>query len=255
MKVDDISVVVTGGAGGLGLACVHDFVERGAFVVIADLPTSAGAEIAEKLGPQVAFAPVDVADSDQLDTAFTLAGERRPFRALIHCAGRGGPMRVLAKDGTPNSLEHFEAIIRTNLTGTFNALRLASAHMAKLKPAESGERGVCVLTASAAAFEGQVGQICYTASKAGVVGMTLCAARDLASHGIRVCTIAPGVIDTPKLGQGRPEVREALAAAVPFPKRLGDVEEFAQLARHIVENGYLNGETIRLDGGIRMAPR
>jgi NAD(P)-dependent dehydrogenase (short-subunit alcohol dehydrogenase family) len=255
MRLDSISAVVTGGASGLGLATVATLAARGSRVIIADLPTSAGAQRAAELGEQVRFVPTDVTQPDQLEATFAAAAEWAPLGALVHCAGRGGPMRLLNRDGQPGDRAHFEAIVRTNLIGTFDALRLASAQMCRNEPDESGERGACVLTASVAAFEGQVGQISYTASKAGVVGMTLCAARDLASHGIRVCTIAPGVIDTPLLRRGKPEALAALAAMVPFPKRLGRADEFADLARTIVENGYLNGETIRLDGAIRMAPR
>ena len=170
-------------------------------------------------------------------------------------AGRGGALRILDKDGTPGALAHYEAIIRVNLTGSFNALRLAAAAMAKTDPLPSGERGVCVLTASIAGYEGQIGQIPYASSKAGVIGMTLCAARDLASRLIRVCTIAPGIMDTPMLARLRDDVKASLAAGVPNPARLGSPDEYAALAMHIVENAYLNGETIRIDGSLRMTPR
>jgi NAD(P)-dependent dehydrogenase (short-subunit alcohol dehydrogenase family) len=255
VRIDGTSALVTGGASGLGLATSLELVSRGAHVVIADLLGSPGGQIAAELGPLADFAPTDVTDSDQFEAALDRANANGPLRVLVHCAGRGGPARILDRDGVPAPLDLFKEIMSTNLVGTFNALRLAAARMAKHEPSETGERGVCVLTASVAAFEGQIGQICYTASKAGVVGMTLCAARDLASHHIRVCTVAPGVIDTPKLAKGRPHVREALAAAVPYPKRLGRTDEFATLVCHILQNGYLNGETIRLDGAIRMAPK
>jgi NAD(P)-dependent dehydrogenase (short-subunit alcohol dehydrogenase family) len=175
-------------------------------------------------------------------------------RALVHCAGRGGPVRLLDRDGQPGSLETFETIIRTNLTGSFNTLRLAAAAMARNEPVD-GDRGACVLTASIAGYEGQIGQIPYASSKAGVIGMTLVAARDLAQRGIRVCTIAPGVFDTPILARLPENVKASLGAAVPHPPRLGQADEFAALALHILDNSMLNGETIRLDGALRMAPR
>ena len=177
------------------------------------------------------------------------------MRVLVHCAGRGGALRILEKDGSPGSLAHYEAIIKVNLTGSFNALRLAAAAMARTEPLESGERGVVVLTASIAGYEGQIGQIPYASSKAGVIGMALVAARDLASKLIRVCTIAPGIMDTPMLARLPDNVKQSLGASVPNPARLGRPEEYAALAMHIVENAYLNGETIRIDGALRMAPR
>jgi NAD(P)-dependent dehydrogenase (short-subunit alcohol dehydrogenase family) len=172
----------------------------------------------------------------------------------VHCAGTGNALRVVGKDGTPGDLDAFAKIININLIGSFNVLRLAAAAIAKNEPID-GERGACVLTASVAAFEGQIGQIAYSASKGGVVGMTIVAARDLASHNIRVCTIAPGIMDTPLLGALRDDIKASLGATVPNPARLGRVEEFADIAATVLRNGYLNGETIRLDGAIRMAPR
>lgn len=177
-----------------------------------------------------------------------------PFRATVHCAGRGGSLRIVDKKGSPGSLELFESVIRTNLIGTFNVLRLAAAEMIKVEEVEE-ERGVVVLTASVAAYEGQIGQVPYASSKAAVVGMTIVAARDLASRKIRVCTIAPGTFDTPILDRIPPDIRESLAKATPHPARLGRPPEFAMLAAHIIENPMLNGETIRLDGAIRMSPR
>jgi NAD(P)-dependent dehydrogenase (short-subunit alcohol dehydrogenase family) len=185
---------------------------------------------------------------------FDAAEANGPLRVTVHCAGRGGALRILDKEGEPGSLEHYEAIIRVNLIGSFNVLRLAAARMARAEPVE-GERGVFVLTASVAAWEGQIGQIPYASSKAGVVGMTIVAARDLASRGIRVCTIAPGLFDTPLLARLPENIKASLGASVPFPPRLGRPEEYAALALHILENPMLNGETIRLDGAIRMAPR
>jgi NAD(P)-dependent dehydrogenase (short-subunit alcohol dehydrogenase family) len=223
-------------------------------VVIVDLPTSGGAAVARELGPSARFAAADVTDAGQLDAACATAAERAPLRALVHCAGRGGAVRVVERDGSPGSLEKYVDIVTVNLIGTFNALRLAAARMARNEPV-GGDRGVCILTASVAAWEGQIGQIPYAASKAGIVGMTIVAARDLASKQIRVCTIAPGTFDTPLLAQLSEEVRASLAKSVPHPSRLGAPDEYAALALHVIENPMLNGETIRLDGAIRMAPR
>ena len=255
MDTAGITALVTGGASGLGLATVKRLVAAGARVVIADLATSNGAEVASSLGHAVHFAAADVADETGMAAACDLAASLGELRVLVHCAGRGGPVRLLDKDGNPGSLATFEAIIRTNLVGTFNVLRLAASRMARNALTAEGECGVCVLTASVAAFEGQIGQIPYSASKAGVVGMTLVAARDLATRGIRVCTIAPGIFDTPMLARLPEPVRVSLGASVPHPSRLGAPDEFAQLALHIVANPMLNGETIRLDGALRMAPR
>lgn len=254
MNLTDSSAVVTGGASGLGLATARRLTQAGVFVVIADLPTSAGAERAAELGPQAAFVPADVTDPEALSAAFDAAEARRPLRTLVHCAGKGATVRVVERDGSPGSLETFEQIVRINLIGTFNALRLAAARMVRNEPVD-GERGVCVLTASIAAWEGQIGQIPYASAKAGVVGMTLVAARDLARKLVRVNTIAPGVFDTPILSRHPQEVKDRLAAATPHPARLGRPDEFAALAMHILENPMLNGETIRLDGAIRMQPR
>ncbi|MFF5989449.1 SDR family NAD(P)-dependent oxidoreductase [Prauserella flavalba] len=252
MDIEGKSALVTGGASGLGLATATRLVKEGAKVTILDLPTSAGADAAAAIGAR--FAPADVTNSDQTLEAVTQAGTDGPLRILVHCAGRGGPVRVVDKHGQPGSLEAYEAIVRLNLIGSFNVLRLAAAAMAATEPVD-GERGVCVLTASVAAFEGQIGQIPYASSKAGIVGMTLVAARDLASKLIRVCTIAPGTFDTPLLARLSEEVRDSLGKAVPHPSRLGRPEEFGLLAAQIVENPMLNGETIRLDGAIRMPPR
>jgi NAD(P)-dependent dehydrogenase (short-subunit alcohol dehydrogenase family) len=254
MELKDGSVLVTGGASGLGLATAARLHEEGAHVVIVDLPGSAGTEAADRIGKRAAFAPADVTDPDAMDAACDLAQERGPLRALVHCAGRGGPVRLVGRNGAPGSLETFAEVVRINLIGTFNALRLAAARMAANEP-DGGERGVCVLTASVAAYEGQIGQAPYASAKAGVVGLTLVAARDLASRQIRVCTIAPGLFDTPILARLTDDVRDGLARSIPHPARLGEPAEYAALAAHIIDNPMLNGETIRLDGSIRMQPR
>jgi len=253
MDVRNAVAIVTGGASGLGLASARKLAAAGARVVIVDLASSPGAEMAAELGG--AFAVADVTDEVSMKAAVDLAESLGPVRVLVHCAGRGGALRILEKDGSPGSLAHYEAIIKVNLTGSFNALRLAAAAMARTKPLESGERGVVVLTASIAGYEGQIGQIPYASSKAGVIGMALVGARDLASKLIRVCTIAPGIMDTPMLARLPDNVKQSLGASVPNPARLGRPEEYAALAMHIVENAYLNGETIRIDGALRMAPR
>ncbi len=254
MNIDGASAVVTGGASGLGLATVKRLLDHGAHVVIADLPTSAGESVAAELGPRAQFAAADVRSTDEVSAALDLAAQAGPVRAVVHCAGRGGPVRVVDKNGEPGSLELYTEIVTTNLIGSFNVLRLAAARMVGNEPLD-GDRGVVILTASVAAFEGQIGQIPYASSKAGVVGMTIVAARDLAGKQIRVNTIAPGTFDTPLLARLSEEVRNSLAATVPHPSRLGDPAEYAHLALAIIENGMLNGETIRLDGAIRMAPR
>ncbi|WP_395103918.1 SDR family NAD(P)-dependent oxidoreductase [Actinomadura sp. SCN-SB] len=248
------SALVTGGASGLALATTRRLIARGVPVVILDLPTSAGAEVAAGLGPLARFVPGDVTDPAAVGSALDAAEERGPVRALVHCAGRGGTVRVVGKDGSPGDLELYETIVRVNLIGTFNVLRLTAARMAAADPVGE-ERGVCVLTSSVAAYEGQIGQIPYASAKAGIVGMTLVAARDLAARGIRVVTIAPGVFDTPILSRFSDEVKDRLGAQVPNPARLGRPDEFARLAEHVIGNPYLNGETIRLDGALRMQPR
>ena len=246
--------LVTGGASGLGLATAKRLQRKGMRVVIVDLPTSKGQEVARDLGDNARFVAADVADAAQMSAAFDAAQDLGTLRALVHCAGRGGAVRLVDRDGNPGSLETFEAVIRTNLVGTFNTLRLAAARMARNEP-EDGDRGVCVLTASVAAYEGQIGQVPYASSKAGIVGMTLVAARDLAGKAIRVCTIAPGIFDTPLLARLPEDVLASLGKSVPHPARLGTPDEFAALAVHILENTMLNGETIRLDGALRMQPR
>ena len=253
-----MSAVVTGGASGLGLASARRLVAQGVPVVIADLSEESGAAALAQLktlpGACVSYVHANVCDTEQMSRAFDAAEQQAPLRALIHCAGTGSAVRLVEKDGAPGSLEKYEAVIRTNLIGSFNALRLAAARMAKNEPID-GERGACVLTASVAAYEGQIGQIPYSASKAGVVGMTIVAARDLAHRMIRVCTIAPGLFDTPLLARLPEHIRIALGASVPHPARLGQPDEYAMMALQILENPMLNGETIRLDGAIRMTPR
>jgi NAD(P)-dependent dehydrogenase (short-subunit alcohol dehydrogenase family) len=254
MELAGTSAIVTGGASGLGLATARRLAGQGVATVIVDLPSSDGAAQAGKLGERAAFAPADVTDAAAVQAAVHMAADLAPLRTVVHCAGRGGTVRVVERDGQPGSPELFEEILRVNVIGTWNVLRLAAAAMAGNEPTE-GERGVIVLTASVAAWEGQIGQIPYAASKGGIVSMTLVAARDLASRLIRVCTIAPGVFDTPILGRFSDEIKGRLAAAVPHPSRLGIPDEFAMLALQILANPMLNGETIRLDGAIRMAPR
>ncbi len=260
MQVDGLGVVVTGAASGLGLATAQRLVAAGARVTLVDLPTSPGAQAAADLGTTARFAAADVTDRDALAAAFDAADEhaqpggRGGLRAVVHCAGAGRRMRVLDKEGRAGSAADFEWVIRLNLLGSFHALSLGAERIARNAPID-GDRGAVVLTASVAAYEGQIGQVNYSASKAGIVGMTLVAARDLASRHIRVVSIAPGVVDTPLLSRVRDDVRAGLEASVPHPPRLARPDEFAHLACAILENGYLTGETIRLDGAIRMAPR
>jgi len=252
MDVNGAAVLVTGGASGLGLATSRQLIDSGAHVTILDLPISDGQLIAKKLG--ATFSAGDVRDAVAVDAALDRATDRAPLRALVHCAGRGGTVRVVNRDGTPGDFDLFREVADINLNGTFNALRLSAARMVAQDPVGE-ERGICVLTASIAAWEGQIGQMPYASSKAGIVGMTLAAARDLASRQVRVATIAPGVFDTPILSRLTDEMRGTLAAGIPHPSRLGDAEEFAGLATHIIQNPMINGETIRLDGALRMAPR
>jgi NAD(P)-dependent dehydrogenase (short-subunit alcohol dehydrogenase family) len=255
MDLNGSSVVVTGGASGLGLATARRLLDAGAAcVVLADLPSSSGSSVADELGDRAIFVPVDVRSEQQMTDALDAAVERGPLRVLVHCAGRGGAVRLVDRTGEPGPLDVYSEVISINLIGTFNVLRLAAARMARNEPVD-GDRGVCILTASVAAFEGQIGQIPYASAKAGVVGMTLVAARDLAARQIRVVTIAPGTFDTPLLARLSDDVRGSLAETVPHPSRLGQPDEYARLALAVIDNGMLNGETIRLDGAIRMAPR
>ncbi len=255
MQIDGSSALVAGGASGLGEATVRALHERGALVTIADVNDERGHALAAELGERAAFEHADVRSADEVQAAVTAAAQAPGgLRISIHCAGVGWAEKIAGKRG-PHQLEFFEKVIAINLIGTFNVLRFAATAMISGDPREDGERGVCVNTASIAAFDGQVGQIAYSASKGGVVGMTLPAARDLAQYGVRVNTIAPGLFDTPLLGALPEEAREKLGAGVPFPQRLGQPAEYAQLACQIVENRMLNGETIRLDGALRMPPR
>lgn len=254
MNLEGRSIAVTGGASGLGRATVERVVKAGGLATIIDLPSSPGAEVAAGIGSAAQFVAADVTDEEQFRDALEATDAHGGLRGLVHCAGASRRIRVLDKEGNPGSLEDFRWVVDLNLIGSFNALRLGAAVMARQEVVD-GERGAIVMTASVAAFEGQIGQIPYSATKAGIVGMTLVAARDLASRNIRVCTIAPGTMDTPLLARLRADVKASLEATVPNPARLGRTDEFAQLACQVLENGYLNGETIRLDGALRMTPR
>ncbi len=255
MELRGASALVTGAASGLGLATATRLIERGCSVTLVDLPTSGGDDVAGKLGTAARFSPADVLDSEALQIVLDVAEGNGPLRAVVHCAGRGGDrLRILDKEGQPGDFDSFTEVVRVNLFGTYNVLRLSAARMAANDPID-GDRGAIVLTASIAAFDGQIGQTSYTASKAAVHGMTLVAARDLASQQIRVNTIAPGTFDTPMLARLREDIRMDLAATVPHPKRLGEPADYAHLAVSVLENQYINGETIRLDGAIRMPPR
>ena len=252
MDTTDVAAIVTGGASGLGGATVRRLAADGAHVVAIDLPKAVDA--AEKL-ERVDYVGADVTDGDQVQAAIDAAvGTGLPLRVVVNCAGIGTAGRLLSKKG-PHDLGVFQQVIGVNLIGTFNVMRLASAAIAETEPLEDGARGVVVNTASVAAYEGQIGQIAYSASKGGVVGMTVPAARDLAQYGIRVMTIAPGIIDTPMLAGVEESFREQLAKGIPFPQRLGRPDEYAQLVSMIVEHDYLNGEVIRFDGALRMQPR
>jgi NAD(P)-dependent dehydrogenase (short-subunit alcohol dehydrogenase family) len=253
MHVAGTSAVVTGGASGLGLATARALWERGAAVVLLDLPSSDGGRIATELGDRARFAAADVTSESAVNAALDAAEDLGTLRTVVNCAGIGNAYRVVGRNGT-FPLDAFVRVLEVNLIGTFNVLRLGAARMVNTDPID-GERGVIVNTASVAAFDGQVGQAAYAASKAGIVGLTLPVARDLADKLIRVMTIAPGTFDTPLLAELSSEVRESLGEQVPHPRRLGRPDEFGALVRHIVENPMLNGETIRLDGAIRMAPR
>lgn len=255
MQIEGGAAVVTGGASGLGEATVRKLVERGAKVVIADRDEARGNALAQALGDAARFAKTDVTSELEVQSALSLAATLGTLRVAISCAGIGWAQRTVNKEGAPHDLNVFNTVIGVNLVGTFNVLRLAAAAMARNAPLADGERGVVINTASIAAYDGQIGQIAYAASKAGVVGMTLPAARDLSKAGIRVLTIAPGTFQTPMMAMLPEEQRQALAAGIPFPPRLGLPEDFARLALHMLENVYLNGETIRLDGALRMPPK
>ncbi|MDQ1129525.1 SDR family NAD(P)-dependent oxidoreductase [Microbacterium sp. SORGH_AS_0888] len=253
MDITGSSALVTGGASGLGLATATALAAAGAAVTIVDLEGSPGPARAAELGGS--FIAADVTSPEQIAAAVERAAAPAPLRLVVNCAGIAPPAKVLDREGEPTPLADFERLVRVNLIGTYNVIAQAAAVMARNDPAAGGDRGVIVNTASVAAFDGQIGQPAYSASKGGVHAMTLPVARELARHGIRVCTIAPGIMETPML-KGLPQAaQDSLGQQVPYPSRLGRPDEYASLVLEIVRNGYLNGETIRLDGAIRMAPR
>jgi NAD(P)-dependent dehydrogenase (short-subunit alcohol dehydrogenase family) len=256
MEISNKTFLIGGGGSGLGAATARLLAESGANVVIADLNPDAGTTVAAEIGEERArFVETNVADEDSVKGAIDAAvSSFGGLNGAVNCAGIGLAVKTVGNDG-PHPLDSFTRVIQINLIGTFNVIRLAAAAIARQEPQASGERGVIVNTASVAAFDGQIGQAAYSASKGGIVGMTLPIARDLARYGIRVVTIAPGIFDTPLLGTLPGTVRKALGAQVPFPPRLGQPREFAALAKHIIENEMLNGETIRLDGALRMPPK
>ena len=255
MQISTVKAIVTGGASGLGRATAARLIAGGGRVVLLDLPRSAGAEVARDLGDRALFIPADVTSAEAVAEAVEQTRVRfGGVNVLVNCAGIGTAMKTVGRSG-PAKLDDFARVIQVNLIGTFNAIRLAAAAMAQGAAGPDGERGVIINTASVAAFDGQIGQAAYSASKGGIVGMTLPIARDLAELGIRVVTIAPGIFDTPLLGTLPEPVRNSLAKQIPFPQRLGRPDEYAALALHIIENVVLNAETIRLDGAIRMQPR
>lgn len=255
MQIKGSVALVTGGASGLGEATVRALVAKGARAAILDRPQSPGEKVAAELGDKVIFAPADVTSEEQVGAAIKKAVDAfGGIHIAVNCAGVGAAMKTAGKQG-PMPLDVFEMVIRINLIGTFNVIRLAATAMLDNAPNDDGERGVLINTASVAAFDGQIGQAAYSASKGGVVGMTLPIARDLSRNGIRCVTIAPGTFDTPMLRLVPEAQRQALAAQIPFPSRLGQPAEFGALACHIVENAMLNGETIRLDGALRMGPK
>jgi NAD(P)-dependent dehydrogenase (short-subunit alcohol dehydrogenase family) len=253
MQIEGSVALVTGGASGLGLASARRLLDAGAQVVLLDLPSAPGAAAVDALGAGAVFAPGDVTSEADVTAALDAAASRGPIRIAVNCAGVGTPGRVIGRNGVL-PLEQFARVVQVNLIGTFNVLRLAAERITATEPVD-GERGVIVNTASAAAFDGQIGQAAYSASKSGVVGMTLPIARDLADKLIRVMTIAPGLFHTPMLAGLPQEAQDSLGAQVPHPSRLGHPDEFAALVEHIIYNPMLNGEVIRLDGAIRMAPR
>ncbi|MCW5633952.1 MAG: SDR family NAD(P)-dependent oxidoreductase [Rubrivivax sp.] len=263
MQIRGQAALVTGGGSGLGEAVARALAAQGAKVAVLDVNAANAERVAREIGAQAGTSAVavaaDITDSTSLAAALDAAEAalgQGPARIVMNIAGIGTAKRVVGKDGQPAPLEDFERVVRINLVGTYNVVRLTAARIARLDPVEpGGDRGVMVMTASVAAFDGQVGQEAYSASKAGLAGMTLPLARDLAQHGIRVCTIAPGLFETPLMKALPEPVQKSLAASIPFPPRLGRPEEFAELALHIVTNTHLNGETIRLDGALRMAPR
>jgi NAD(P)-dependent dehydrogenase (short-subunit alcohol dehydrogenase family) len=255
MNLDNSSALVTGGASGLGAATARRLAAAGVRVTLLDLNETAGNALAAELDG--AFVRADVTDGEQVQEAVDTAAELAPLRVLVNCAGIGAPARTIDRNGVPHDLAAFERIIRVNLIGSFNCLRLAAAAISQTEPLDGGERGAIVNTASVAAFDGQIGQASYSASKGGIVGMTLPIARDLAAAGIRVNTIAPGLIDTPIYGEGQraEDFKSHLGQSVPFPHRLGVPDEFASMAVELITNSYMNGEVVRVDGAIRMPPK
>ncbi|GAA3002378.1 SDR family NAD(P)-dependent oxidoreductase [Microbacterium aurantiacum] len=253
MDLTSAAALVTGGASGLGLATARRLIAAGAAVTLVDLPGSAGTAVAAEIG--ASFAAADVTDPEQVAAAVAHAGEAGPLRVVVNCAGIAPPAKVLDRDGVPTPIADFERLVRVNLLGTYTVIAHGAAAMARTVPDDSGDRGVIISTASVAAFDGQIGQPAYAASKGGVHAMTLPIARELARHAIRVMTIAPGIMETPMLAGLPQPAQDSLGQQVPYPARLGKPDEYARLVMAIVDNGYLNGETIRLDGAIRMAPK
>ena len=254
MNIQGHSAIVTGGGSGLGEAVARELARLGASVAVLDINAANAQRVAADIGGLGLAA--DICDTASLTAALDAAeAAHGTARIVMNIAGIGTARRVVGKDGQPAPLEDFERVIRVNLVGTYNVVRLTAARIIKLAPLADGERGFMLMTASVAAYDGQVGQEAYAASKGGIVSMTLPLARDLSQHGIRVCSVAPGLFATPLMQQLPEEVQQSLAASIPFPKRLGAPAEFASLAAHIVTNGHLNGEVIRLDGALRMAPR
>ncbi len=253
MQLVNTTAIVTGGASGMGEATARRLAAEGATVLIIDRDAGKGEKVASDLGGR--FVQADVTNEGDVSAAVAAATALAPLRTCIHCAGIGWAERTINRTGGPHSLDTFRTVIEINLIGTFNVLRLAASGMSHNERDDDGQRGVIVNTSSIAAYDGQIGQAAYSASKGGVVALTLTAARDLSAAGIRVCTIAPGLVDTPLLGALPQEQRDALAQSVLFPKRLGAPEDFASLAMEIVRNSYLNGEVIRMDAGIRMPPK
>jgi NAD(P)-dependent dehydrogenase (short-subunit alcohol dehydrogenase family) len=252
MRVEGATVLVTGAGSGLGAATARHLAARGARVVVLDRAADAAARVAKEIGGLAT--PADVTDPEAVSAALDRAADLGALRVAVNCAGIGTAARIVGRDG-PMPLDAFERVIRVNLIGTFNVLRLAAARMAQGEPAEDGERGVIVNTASVAAFDGQVGQAAYAASKGAITALALPAARELARFGIRVNTVAPGVFLTPLLGELPDDLRDGIAGSIPFPNRLGDPEEFAATVRYCIETRYLNAEVIRLDGGVRLPPK
>jgi NAD(P)-dependent dehydrogenase (short-subunit alcohol dehydrogenase family) len=255
VEINGNVALVTGAASGLGEATARRLHAQGASIVLADLSEERGNEISKELGSNTIFVKCNVTSEDDVAAAVAAGAEMGRFSMSVHCAGGGIAGRTVGRDGTPHDLDAFRRTVELNLVGTFNVLRTAAAQMGKNEPDAGGERGVCVQTASIAGYEGQIGQIAYGSAKAGVIGMTIIAARDLSAIGVRVCTIAPGTIGTPPMMMAPESMRDAFAANVPFPKRLGEPDEYAKLAQSIIENGYLNGEVIRLDGAVRFQPK